>query len=186
MKKFFLPLILATLFVFHAHALLQTVSIGEIPTSNTPETPGCETQTLTFTPPVGWHLVDISSLSSTVQTMVVGKGQYPYPPSMNLTTEPYAGTLKQYLKIIKAMNDSLNHEWKDLGWIETKAGRASLSQVDSQTEWGNVRLMHVVLLKNGRIYILTASALKDEFTNFYKDFFNSMKSLSFAAERSSG
>ena len=132
---------------------------------------------VTFTPPTGWRLADPSSLPSSVKVMVVGKTKGEYPPSINLATEEFSGTLKQYLKIVKNINESQKAEWKDLGFIKTDAGQASLSQVDSKTNWGTVRLMHVILVKNGLAYILTAASLKDEFSQFYKDFFNSLKSL---------
>lgn len=130
-----------------------------------------------FVPPQGWVLADPKALPPSVKIMVVGKGQREFPPSINLATERYNGTLKQYLKTIKAINDSQGAEWKDLGTIRTEAGDASLSQVDSKTEWGDVRMMHVILIKNGTTYILTAASLKDEFSQYYKDFFNSMRSL---------
>ncbi len=130
-----------------------------------------------FTPPEGWLLADPKALPENVRVMVVGKGAKEYPPSMNLTIETFAGTLKQYLKIVKAINENKGDEWKDLGTIQTEAGEASLSQVDIKSNWGTERLMHVILLKNGTAYILTAAALKDEFPKFYKDFFNSMRSL---------
>ncbi len=114
--------------------------------------------------------------------MVVGKGPFAFPPSMNLSSEPYKGTLKQYLKVIKNMNAAQGYEWKDLGTINTEAGKASLSQVDTKTQWGDVHLMHVILLKNKTIYILTASALKQDFPVFYKDFFAAMRSLRLAKD----
>ncbi len=135
-----------------------------------------------FTPPPGWRMADSKLLPERVRLMVVGQGPSAFPPSMNLSLEPYSGSLKEYLKIIKNMNDAQGFEWKDLGTIRTEAGTASLSQVDTKTEWGNVRLMHVILLKNGTIYILTASALKDEFSQFYKEFFASMRSLRVAKD----
>ncbi len=135
-----------------------------------------------FTPPTGWRMADPKLLPERVRIMVVGQGPSAFPPSMNLSLEPYSGSLKEYLKIIKNMNDAQGFEWKDLGTIRTEAGTASLSQVDTKTEWGSVRLMHVILLKNGTIYILTASALKDEFSQFYKDFFASMRSLRVAKD----
>lgn len=135
-----------------------------------------------FTPPAGWRMADPKLLPERVRIMVVGQGPSAFPPSMNLSLEPYSGSLKEYLKIIKNMNDAQGFEWKDLGTIRTEAGTASLSQVDTKTEWGSVRLMHVILLKNGTIYILTASALKDEFSQFYKDFFASMRSLRVAKD----
>lgn len=136
-----------------------------------------EPGTVTFTPPAGWRLAEQKELSSSVKSMVIGKGKHEFPPSINLAVEPYNGTLKQYLKIVKSINNANRAEWKDLGSIKTKAGDASLSQVDEKTEWGNIRMMHVIFVKNGYAYILTAASLKEEFSEFYKDFFASMRSL---------
>lgn len=136
-----------------------------------------ETNSVTFVPPSGWRVADLEALPKNVKIMVVGKGKYEYPPSLNLTTEEFKGSIKDYLKIVKNINEAQKSDWKDLGFLKTEAGEASLSQVDSKTEWGHVRLMHVITVKNGIAYILTAAALKEEFPQFYKDFFNSMKSL---------
>lgn len=136
-----------------------------------------EPDAVTFQPPSGWHLADPKALPPSVKVMVVGKGKHEFPPSINLATEQYAGTLKQYLKTIKAINDSQGAVWKDLGAIQTEAGAASLSQADVKTEWGETRMMHVVFLKNGIVYILTAASLKDEFPQYYKEFFSSLRSL---------
>jgi|LakMenEpi03Aug12_release.lakeMendotaPanAssembly.Ray.scaffolds.fasta_scaffold01000_19 hypothetical protein len=130
-----------------------------------------------FTPPVGWFLADPKALPNNVKIMVVGKGAPGYPPSINLSTEKFSGGLKQYLKIVKNINEKNGDEWKDLGTIRTEAGNASLSQVDIQSKWGTERLMHVILEKNGMIYILTAAAMKSEFPKYYKDFFSSLRSL---------
>lgn len=132
-----------------------------------------------FNPPENWHLADPQALPPSVKIMVVGQSGSDFPPSINLGTEKFGGSLKDYLKTIKAINDSQGSEWKDLGTIRTQAGTASLSQVDAKTEWGEVRMMHVILLRDGMAYILTAAALKDEFSKFYKDFFKSMRSLRF-------
>lgn len=132
-----------------------------------------------FNPPDNWHLADPQALPPSVKIMVVGQSSTDFPPSINLGTEKYNGTLKEYLKMIKSINDAQGAEWKDLGTIRTQAGTASLSQVDAKTEWGEVRMMHVILLKEGTAYILTAAALKEDFSKFYKDFFKSMRSLRF-------
>jgi len=135
-----------------------------------------------FTPPEGWHLAENTALPPSVKVMVVGKGEREFPPSINLSVEPYSGTQKQYLKIVKSINDAKGAEWKDLGNIRTQAGNASLSQVDSKSEWGDIRMMHVILVKNKQTYILTAASLKDEFSKYYKDFFAAMRSLRFEKE----
>ena len=109
--------------------------------------------------------------------MIVGKGNSFFPPSINMAREFYSGTLKQYLKKVKEINKTKGCEWKDLGVIKTLMGMGSISQVDIHSKWGIQRLMHLIILKEGIIYIVTASALKDEFTSFYKDFFDAFKSL---------
>ena len=132
---------------------------------------------MSFTPPSGWHFADKKDLPPRVQVMVVGKGLKEFPPSLNLTTEEYKGTLKDYLKIVKGINDSKSGQWKKLGQIETKAGKASLSQLDVPSKWGELRMLHAILLSNETIYILTAAALAEEFPKFHKDFFAALKSL---------
>lgn len=139
-------------------------------------------KTIQFTPPTGWRSADPKSLPKHVRAMVVGKGAREFPPSLNLGIEPYKGTLKEYLKIVKAINETQNASWKDLGNILTEAGEASLSQVDTKGEWGDVKMMHVILLKDEMIYILTAASLKEEFPKFYQEFFKSMRSLQFGKQ----
>src|ERR1700733_6984346 len=130
-----------------------------------------------FTPPSGWKLANPNELPPHVKVMVVGKGNSALAPSISLSTEETSKTLNEYLKIVKSINASKGSNWKDLGIIRTQAGDASLSQVDTISEWGNIRMMHVILARNGTIYILTAAALKEEFSKFYKTFFESLRSL---------
>lgn len=132
-----------------------------------------------FTPPQGWRLADKKTLPKHVLVMVVGKGTKDYPPSMNLGYDNFQGSLKEYFKIIKEINASQGCQLKDLGMIPTQAGPASLSQFDEKTSWGEVRQMHAIVLKDGVAYILTASALKEEFANYYQEFFKSMQTLRF-------
>lgn len=134
-------------------------------------------ETLTFTPPTGWGLASRETLTPAIKVMVVGKGQNEYPPSINLATENWSGTLKDYLKVIKDLNDAQCTDFKDLGKVKTEAGDAVLTQEDIATKWGDVRQMHLFYLHNGVVYILTAASLKEEFPKYYKEFFNSMTSL---------
>lgn len=142
-----------------------------------------EQQFLILTPPEAWQASDPEKLLPSVKMMVVGKGAYEFPPSINIGTEVYSGTLKAYLKRVKEINTLKGAGFKDLGPLYLQCGVASLSQVDKKTEWGNIRMMHVIFKKDDTIYIVTASARKEEFPDFYKDFFNSLKSLRFTNEK---
>ncbi len=131
-----------------------------------------------FTPPPGWRLVDPKNLPKSVLVMVVGKGEGEFPPNMNLGFENYSGSLKDYIrKIVKVQLDSTHAEWKDLGTIQTEAGDAQLLQIENKTKWGVERQMMVLLKNEGTIYMLTASAIREEFPKYYKEFFNSLRSL---------
>ncbi len=176
----FKPLLILSVLLFSAINANEALPVEEEKAlqqqfATTANEPGA----LLFTPPPGWNVADPKKLPRSVKVMIVGKGSSEYPPSLNLATENFDGTLKQYLAIIKEINDRSGAEWKDLGTIRTEAGDASLSQVDAKTKWGMERLMHVILLKEGTIYILTAAALKDEFPRYYKEFFASMRTLRF-------
>jgi hypothetical protein len=138
---------------------------------------------VSFTPPAGWKIADPKALSPYVKIMVVGKGEKEFPPSINLAIDPFKGSLKEYLKIVKRYNDSQKAEWKDLGTIMTGAGEASLSQVDTKTKWGVEREMQLIFIRDGSAYILTAAALKDEFANHYNEFFAALKSVRINPEK---
>lgn len=165
-----LILSLLTIFLLNTHA-------AAAPASEPAQKPLEEPGAIYFTPPEGWRMAEKSQLPPNVKVMVVGKGDHVFAPSINLTIEPFQGSLKQYLKLVKAINDSRGATWQDLGTIQTRAGNADLSQVDVKTEWGDTRLLHVIIVKNSNAYILTAAALKEEFPKFYKEFFTALRSL---------
>lgn len=184
MKKLFLALFWICFFDSSLAASQESPSSKTALTpSQTLENPSKDQEEFVlFTPPAGWRLADANSLPAHVRVMIVGAGPSSFPPSMNLSSEPFTGSLKQYLKTVKNLNSAQGYEWKDLGTIKTEAGNASLSQVDTKSQWGDVRLMHVIMIHHGHVYILTASALKDEFSIFYKDFFAAMRSLRVAQD----
>lgn len=185
MQKIILTVVLNLIVCSNTFTLIAAPATAEKITTQKPKS-ASKVSIPIFTPPADWQLVDKKSvpLPPRVQMLTVGKGPSAFPPSMNLSSEPYQGTLKQYLQIVKRMNEEKGDTWKDLGVINTKAGQASLSQVDNKSQWGDVRLMHLILLKNGTIYILTASALKSDFSLFYQDFFKAMRSFRMATDLS--
>lgn len=132
---------------------------------------------VTFVPPEGWVPVDSKELTGNIKIKYIGKGNGSIAPAITLMVKPFSGTLKDYLKKVKAINDSHGDEWKDLGLIKTDAGKGSLSQLDMKTQWGYIRIMHLILIKDGNVYVLTASAPKEEFGRFYAQFFTALRSL---------
>lgn len=130
-----------------------------------------------FIPPAGWLAADRSQFPENMLAMVVGKGKGPYPPSINIWIEPYRGTQKSYLKCIKETCLSEKDEFRDLGQIATASGNAALCQVDRKTKWGEERLLHALIVRYDKAYLLTAAALKEEFADHYSQFFEAIRSM---------
>lgn len=138
-------------------------------------------QALLFDPPSGWHHAEKPGDSPYVKLFIVGTGKKNYPPSINLCIEPYSGSLTDYMKRVQKINQEEGGTWKDLGSLQTPAGKGNLSQLDVLTQFGTVRMLHFILVDNGHAYILTAAALREEFPLNYKDFFTAIRSLRFGS-----
>ena len=132
-----------------------------------------------FRPPLGWALADSAALSPNVKAPVIGPKTGMIPPSINLTTESFSGSLKDYVAIMKSISGKMGGTWKDLGAFKTAAGPANISQLINKTEWGDIQMLHVVLVKDGIVYILAAAALKEEFPSYYRQFYETFASLQF-------
>jgi len=142
---------------------------------STSETPSVS---VSFTPPEGWHMAEESSLSKRVKVMVIGTSAKGFPPSINMAVEDnFKGSVQQYMKVVKSICDNKGNTFKNLGTIKTDAGIGNLSQVDAKSAYGPLRMMHVILIKDGTVYIATATALAEEFPLFYGAFFKAFKSL---------
>jgi hypothetical protein len=130
-----------------------------------------------FEVPSDWTVTDPNEVDSRIVMLATGKGKLTIPPTLNLATEKTEVTLRQYLKIIRENTMAEGREWKEIGNIETVSGTANLSQCDIETKWGKTRLLHAILLRDQVAYVLTASAMDDEFADNYELFFNSLRSL---------
>lgn len=134
-------------------------------------------EAVSFTPPLNWLAIDPKDLSPHVKAMFVGQAKKKIPPSINLSLEPFSGSLADYLQIVKSINERHGDLWKDLGSIQIQGGEASLSQADVKSPQGTLRLLHVMILKKGTLVILTGASLKEEFSRYYPEIIASLKSL---------
>lgn len=136
-----------------------------------------------FTPPSGWDIADPRSLSPRVKIAFLKSTSNGFCPSINLAIEETSVTLNEYLKAVKAIHeqDRSNH-WRALGKVKTNAGLAQLTEIDSKTEWGPIRLLQLIFLKDGQAYVITASALREEFSNYYKEIQCAFRSLTLSSD----
>jgi hypothetical protein len=131
-----------------------------------------------FIPPENWDIADPRTLSPKVKMAFLKNNGKGFCPSINLAIEETDVSLTDYLKAVKAIHEQdRNNHWRSLGKVRTAAGLAQLTEIDSTTEWGLVRILQLVLIKDKHAYVLTAAALKEEMSNYYKDIQSAFRSF---------
>lgn len=131
-----------------------------------------------FIPPVDWELSFPPSTTPHVKIIFTKPKALGFHPSINLSIEPTTASLEEYLKAIKEIHEQdRDKEWSLLGKMQTPAGLAQLTQINTSSEWGPVRMLQLILVKQGNAYILTAAALKKEFSSYYTFFHKALRSL---------
>jgi hypothetical protein len=131
-----------------------------------------------FIPPKGWDLADQQKLSPRVKICFIGKSLGNLLPSVNLATEEVDISLKAYVDIVKKDCESdPNCLWRDLGRYDTPLGEGRLTEREVKTQWGTSRQIQLIVIKDQKAYILTAGALKEEFSRHYENFEKALRSL---------
>jgi len=131
-----------------------------------------------FTPPKGWDLADMSKLSHRMRICFIGKSSSNLLPSVSLATEKVDISLKAYVDIVKSdCEKDPNRVWRDLGKYNTSLGEGRLTEREMKTQWGISRQIQLIVIKDNQAYVLTAGALKEEFSRHYQDFEAVLRSL---------
>ena len=132
-----------------------------------------------FTPPEEWLLVDPAHLSPRVKIGFMTKSKGGFCPSLNLATEEVNLSLEEYIQAVKKLYaQDPNIRLKDLGSIDTHSGNFRLIEIESTIPLGKARIMQAIAVQDHTAYILTAAALKEEFSKYYTLFDAAFSSLS--------
>ena len=136
-----------------------------------------------FSPPKDWQYAKPKNSSPHIQVGFIGSGSNFFHPSINLATEEFEGTLKEYLKAVKAIHTGEpKTTWRDLGKFAMRGGEGRLTEISSPSPFGDVKLLQAILLKEHTAYILTAAVLKKDFSHLQNEILASLRSLSFHAD----
>lgn len=129
--------------------------------------------------PKSWECIDDpSQLPNKVKVVYIGKGKETFTPSINLACEATGMPLSDYVSLAKNYHASQSHTHvRELGQVATNAGSASLIQIDQTTKWGDVRFLQATLVIQGQAYVITATALKNEFGKFSPHFLRAIQSF---------
>lgn len=135
-----------------------------------------------FSPPEGWQLIPKEEYPPFVELIYKGSSQkYWYPPSVNLACEEWKGTLDEYIAAISTAHN--NHpliSFREIGPYQTDLGcNGRLCFARQRTEYGPVKLIQWVTLKEQTIFVITAAARVEDFSKNYKSFIKVFNSFRF-------
>ena len=131
-----------------------------------------------FTPPPRWDFADPKALAPRVKIAFVGKTKYALAPSINLAVEEVQVELPEYVKAVEALyKKARKTSWHHIGFIKTQAGPAHLMQIDTETKYGPLRKLQLIFIKENTAYVLTAAALKKEFSFHLHAFQKALRSF---------
>lgn len=172
MKKFLFLLLTIISFYSLSTANLETIVQNQISPPQLPEM-------CSFTIPDGWQQEKSTRIVDPTKILVkTEKDAISLAPSINLVIEKIDMTLPEYTNLIKGLYEYVDDaEWNDLGNINTKAGQARLTMIDMEHKYGPIRIMQLSFVKDGILYLITNTALKNDFQKHYQNFFNAMRSF---------
>lgn len=129
-------------------------------------------------PPEGWENAPIESLSPRIQAAFVLKKWQRFRPSINLSVEPLSASLEEYVQAVRHLHEQHpSTRWRYLGSMDTGAGLGALTELDMTTEWGDVRMLQLLIVREGNAYTVTGAALKSDFPKYYKIFHKTLKNF---------
>lgn len=136
-----------------------------------------------FIPPKDWEIAHPEMLAPSVEICFLSKNSRGLAPSVNLAKERVGVSLERYVEAVRKIHATdPNSRWRDLGVYKTSLGEGRLTELETKTEVGTVRMMQLIVMKEGAAYILTTSALKEEFSKFYKVFDQTLRSLQYSSD----
>lgn len=139
----------------------------------------CDAETISFIAPKGWQCIsNKEELPAKVEIVYIGSGKGGFTPSINLAREETPLSLVDYTKLAKSYHESHGGtRCIELGSIDSQAGSASILQIDRPTQWGQVRFLQGLVLKEKTAYVMTATCLQEEFTVLYPQFIKAIETL---------
>ena len=129
-----------------------------------------------FTPPPKWQIADPEMLSPRVQIGFLTKGKQGFCPSINLSSEAVNLSLEEYVKVVMGLH-SKKGVCRDLGPMKVNGGMGRLLQLESSSKFGPLRLMQLVTVWEGKAYVLTGCARKEDFGSYVTMFEKAFRSL---------
>lgn len=136
-------------------------------------------------PPPGWQcLEDSAQLPQRVHVLYVGKGTTRFAPTIHLSSEEISQSLEEYMLSARHYHErSPEAHCHDLGQVATQSGVARLIQIDSPSVYGQAHLLQAYILHEGEAFVITGTALKEDFNAFSPVFYETVRSFHLVSEK---
>lgn len=134
-----------------------------------------------FEPPHNWQMSNPIHFTDGVKIGFVQSERKIFTPAITLSLEKIPCDEKTYIETVKKNHRSdITKRVRELGLLETKSGKAHLIQIDMKNNWGKIRILQSILVKDQVAYIQTASCLREDFLKIHQDFLSAFRSLTVA------
>ena len=136
-----------------------------------------------FHPPKDWLISDPTHLPKEVKIAFIQSERKMITPSINLTLEKVDVPIETYIQEVKKIHQTdRTTQCRELGILNTKSGNAHLLEISMKKEWGDIRILQSILIKDGFAHLLTALSLKKDFMKYHELFLSTFKSLTIAPD----
>ncbi len=134
-----------------------------------------------FVLPKKWEIVSTKDFASSIKIGCVAKSKNNLKPSLNLAIEKTKVSFEDYIKAVKDRHISKRkNTYTSLGYLDIAKNKAHLSQIDTKTKCGDMRILQCLLLKDNIAYIMTGVCEKGDFLDIYDQFINAFESFEIA------
>ncbi len=131
-----------------------------------------------FKAPHDWKIAKDVSLSPKVKVGYTENEKKSFIASINLATEKTEASIDEYLeRVSKIHGSNPATSWKSLGSIQTKSGKAYLTQIDNKSPIGDIRILQSIMIDHGYAYILTGVCLKKDIGIHHQTFIDAFSSF---------
>ncbi|CCB89374.1 hypothetical protein [Simkania negevensis] len=131
-----------------------------------------------FQPPEGWLMSNPTHLEDGLKIGFVQSQRKIFTPAISLYIEKIPCDEKTYLNaVLKNHRSDITKSIRGLGLLQTKSGKSHLLQIDTKSNWGKIRILQSILVKEGYAYIQTATCLREDFLKINQELLKSFQSL---------
>ena len=131
--------------------------------------------------PEPWEqMKPLETTPASVKLLLRGQGQYEVPPTVNIAVEqlPQDTGPQKYLECVQAIySTNPLARYTHLGALPGGREPLELVQVQLSTAWGEMELLQGILIRDGKAFIITASARQEEFCEQLPIFIRALQSF---------